>query len=119
MEFDFTNPSILKEAARAIRIHNRIHSATERNAVLITEYLSFAAHLIDELANGNVIIARRGRWIEGTSRGSYSIYCSYCKSHKETTCPSDYCPNCGAVMDLRAQTEAASDATDGVMMRGE
>ena len=42
---------------------------------------------------------RHGRWIEGTSRGSYSIYCSYCGSHKETICPTDYCPNCGARMD--------------------
>lgn len=99
MEFDFTNPSVLKEAAKAIRIHNRIHNAVERNAVLITEYLSFAADLIDKLANGDVIIARHGRWIEGTSRGSYSIYCSYCGSHKETILPSDYCPCCGAIMD--------------------
>jgi hypothetical protein len=42
---------------------------------------------------------RHGRWIDGTSRGSYSIYCSYCGSHKETICPSEYCPNCGARMD--------------------
>ena len=42
---------------------------------------------------------RHGRWLDGTSRGSYSIYCSYCGSHKETICPSDYCPNCGAKMD--------------------
>ena len=42
---------------------------------------------------------RRGRWIEGTSRGSFSIYCSYCGSYKETICPSDYCPSCGARMD--------------------
>lgn len=42
---------------------------------------------------------RHGRWIEGTSRGSYSIYCSYCGSQKETICPSEYCPACGALMD--------------------
>ena len=41
---------------------------------------------------------RRGRWEEDTSRGSYSIYCSYCGSHKETICPSNYCPSCGAYM---------------------
>lgn len=48
---------------------------------------------------------RYGRWIEGTSRGSYSIYCSYCGSHKETICPSDYCPDCGA--DMREVSEDA------------
>lgn len=41
---------------------------------------------------------RYGQWIDNTSRGSYSIYCSYCGSHKETICPSDYCPSCGAKM---------------------
>ena len=41
---------------------------------------------------------RHGRWIESTSRGSCSIYCSYCGSHKETICPSEYCPTCGARM---------------------
>lgn len=39
-----------------------------------------------------------GQWIDSSSRGSYSIYCSYCGSHKETICPSDYCPSCGAKM---------------------
>lgn len=41
---------------------------------------------------------RRGQWEEDTSRGSYSIYCSCCGSHKETICPSNFCPNCGADM---------------------
>jgi hypothetical protein len=59
-----------------------------------------------------------GRWIEGTSRGSYSIYCSYCGSHKETICPDDYCPSCGALMDLHAPTEAQLDEADSVMMGG-
>ena len=42
---------------------------------------------------------QHGRWIEGISRGSYSIYCSCCGSHKETICPSNYCPECGTQMD--------------------
>ena len=48
---------------------------------------------------------RHGRWIEGTSRGSFSIYCSYCGSYKETICPTDYCPACGARMDGDADKE--------------
>ena len=46
---------------------------------------------------------RHGRWIDGASRGSYSIYCSYCGSHKETICPSEYCPTCGARMDAEKE----------------
>ena len=48
---------------------------------------------------------RHGRWIDGTSRGSYSIYCSYCGSQKETICPSEYCPACGARMDAEEEEE--------------
>ena len=48
---------------------------------------------------------RHGRWMDGTSRGSYSIYCSYCGSHKETICPSEYCPACGARMDAEEEAE--------------
>lgn len=44
---------------------------------------------------------QHGQWIDSTSRGSYSIYCSCCGSHKETICPSDYCPSCGAKMDAQ------------------
>lgn len=42
-----------------------------------------------------------GQWIDSTSRGRYSIYCSCCGSHKETICPSDYCPSCGAKMGVQ------------------
>ena len=48
---------------------------------------------------------RHGHWIECTSRGSYSIYCSYCGSHKETICQSEYCPTCGARMDESQEEE--------------
>lgn len=56
---------------------------------------------------------RHGRWIEGTSRGSYSIYCSYCGSHKETICPSDYCPDCGEEMDATVTNDGKGDADNG------
>lgn len=54
---------------------------------------------IKELPTIEAEPVRHGRWIEGTSRGSFSIYCSYCGSQKETICPTDYCPACGALMD--------------------
>lgn len=52
---------------------------------------------------------RHGRWVEGTSRGSYSIYCSCCGSHKETICPSDYCPSCGTRMEGTITNDSKGD----------
>ena len=63
MSLDFTNHAILKGAADAIRMHNYIHNRAERNAVLITEYLNFAADLIDKLANDNITTVQHGHWI--------------------------------------------------------
>lgn len=106
MNFDFTNPSILKEAARAIRIHNHIHFASEKNAILITEYLRFAADLIDKIADGKILIARYGHWIEPDSGtigkyrddGCVAYYiCSRCKEISKRDY--DFCPNCGARME--------------------
>ena len=102
MEFDFTKSSVLKEAARAIRKHNYIHSRAERNAFLITEYLSFAADLIDKLADGNVIIVRHGQWIE--DRVELNKKCSCCnKIHGTIYEKEPFCPNCGARMNGDAE----------------
>lgn len=110
MEFDFTKSSVLKNAAEAIRTHNYIHNGAERNAVLITEYLNFAADLIDKFANGDIIVARHGHWIEpdfGTigkyrDDGCIAYYiCSCCKETSKTDY--DFCPNCGARMNGGAE----------------
>ena len=93
MEFDFTKSSTLKEAARAIRIHNYIHNKAERNAVLITEYLNFAADLIDLLADDKIAVVKHGQW-EDCSNG---WMCSEC--NKDSSKDYKFCPNCGAKMD--------------------
>lgn len=61
---------------------------------------------------------RRGRWIETTVRGNQSIICSACSAENQTICPSNFCPNCGARMDLRTPTEVQLDEADDVMMGG-
>ena len=92
MEFDFTKSSILKEAARAIRIHNHIHNKAEKNAVLITEYLNFAADLIDLLADDKIAIVKHGQW-EDCSNG---WMCSEC--YRDSSKDYGFCPHCGAKM---------------------
>lgn len=69
------------------------------------EYYGKICDAIEAMPTINAEPVRHGRWIESTSRGSYSVYCSYRGSHKETICPSEYCPTCGAQMD-------ASDTKD-------
>lgn len=104
MNLDFTNRAILKGAADAIRKHNYIHNRAERNAVLITEYLDFAADLIDKFADGDVVAARHGQWLNAVVDGSDFCRCSECGCYIEAAFfANDYrvnfCPNCGARMD--------------------
>lgn len=106
MEFDFNKSSVLKEAADAIRTHNYIHNGTERNAVLITIYLDFAADLIDKLANGNITTVRHGHWIPLDGWFNKSVVkCSVCGNTLDMDGVNagrgdvNFCPNCGAKMD--------------------
>lgn len=104
MNLDFTNHAILKGAADAIRTHNYIHNRAERNAVLITEYLNFAADLIDKFANGDVVVAKHGQWLNAVIDGSDFCRCSECGCYIEAAFfANDYlvnfCPNCGAQMN--------------------
>ena len=93
MEFDFTKSSTLKEVARAIRIHNHIHNKAERNAVLIIEYLNFAANLIDLLADDKIAAVKHGQW-EDCSNG---WMCSEC--NRDSSKDYRFCPHCGAKMN--------------------
>ena len=62
---------------------------------------------------------RHGRWIFGNSNTSSWMKCSICcKSQSGQTATFSYCPNCGALMDLRTPTEVALDIAGSVMMGG-
>lgn len=103
MNLDFTDHAILKRAADAIRTHNYIHNRAERNAVLITEYLNFAADLIDKFADGDVVAAKHGQWLNAVIDGNDFCRCSECGCYIEVAFfANDYhvnfCPNCGADM---------------------
>ena len=45
-------------------------------------------------------LVRRGRWIYGTVRGERVPICSECRRDTGISYEYDYCPNCGAKMDL-------------------
>lgn len=116
---DVNDASVLREVARSIRNHNRNHSKSERNAILITQNLDFAADVIDKMASGNIAIVRRGEWVETEPDEDdrklgieISIKCSIChdeNSHLDfnenseitgkTFWRSRFCPNCGAKMN--------------------
>jgi hypothetical protein len=85
--------------------------------------------LIDDQPTIEAEPVRHGRWIQ-YSRNADETYieCSNCcvasrPRHLQMVTRTgsglpDYCPNCGARMDLRTQTEAALDMADSVMMGG-
>lgn len=62
-----------------------------------TVYGCILSESIDKMPTIEAEPVQHGQWIEDVSRGSYSIYCSCCGCHKETICPSNYCPNCGSM----------------------
>ena len=71
-----------------------------------------ASNELNNISPADVIPVRHGRWISLTECANEGVYCSICKkkvwksdyalcSHKSRNkLRSDYCPNCGAKMDL-------------------
>ena len=43
---------------------------------------------------------RKGRWVETTVRGSTALCCSYCGQESGVLYRYNYCPNCGAKMEV-------------------
>ena len=86
----------LKEAARRIREHNRIHYAAERYAPIITEILESCAKLLEDIDAGKMKYVEYGEW-KINCDGDYP-YCSNCKSEPPGREMTDFCPNCGAKM---------------------
>lgn len=78
------------------------------------------ANVIDEQPTIDAEPVRHGRWIMLEPYGTHHTHrrkCSVCGEikSKELT---NFCPNCGAKMDLRTPTQAALDMADSVMMGG-
>ena len=91
--------------AKVFLIARHFIDRPDREVELVKAVIHRCCEEIDKQPTIEAEPVRHGRWIEGTSRGSYSIYCSYCGSYKETICPSEYCPNCGARMDEPPEKE--------------
>lgn len=94
----------LKEVARRIRIHNKIHFAAEPNALIISEILECCAQILEQIAEGKIRYERYGQWIkhnfdETKDRLDYELpyECSECHG-RQGILPFNYCPNCGAKM---------------------
>jgi len=91
----------IKEAARRIRIHNKIHFAAEPNALIISQILESCAQILELIAERKIRYERYGQWIphhtyRDTEGDICEIFqCSNCGQLGEDT---NYCPNCGAKM---------------------
>lgn len=95
----------LKEAARCIRIHNKVHFAAEPNALIISKILESCAQILEQIDEKKIRYERYGRWIEHNfnetkDRLDYELpyECSECHG-RQGIFPFNYCPNCGAKME--------------------
>lgn len=64
-------------------------------------YARGADHLI---ANG-VTAQKHGRWCQARFAPLSAVICSVCNEWFYNLAGSNYCPNCGAKMDLKGETE--------------
>ena len=58
---------------------------------------------IDVIQDADVIPVVHGKWIDVREKrlfGDHYFLCSNCKSRNGSMIPFNYCPNCGAKMDL-------------------
>ena len=58
---------------------------------------------IDTIQDADVIPVVHGKWIDVREKrlfGDHYFLCSNCKSRNGLMIPFNYCPNCGAEMDL-------------------
>ena len=86
----------------------------ENNAITISTAKALIRSLVDRLPSADVAPVRHGRWecVYDDSTGETDITCSHCKNTRTVngcfvstdgkSCyfEDDYCPNCGAKMDL-------------------
>ena len=60
---------------------------------------------IDVIQDADVIPVVHGKWIDVREKrlfGDHFFLCSNCKSRNGLMIPFNYCPNCGAKMDLES-----------------
>lgn len=101
----------LKEAARRIREHNRIHHLAEpRNSPIITEILETAAVMFEQIDAGIYKPVIYGHW-ENIENAKNTIRCSNCghirelKHFSEIIKRPKFCEMCGAKMGESEDTD--------------
>lgn len=83
-----------------------------------------AARIIDQMPTIEAEPVRHGRWIRRETVLDTECKCSVCgykdfvPKHDNYWFRRKFCPNCGALMDLRSPTEVQLDEADDVMMGG-
>ena len=83
--------------------------ANMAGSIEAAQYFEKAAQILEKLPAANVAPMVHGRWIPFHSEVAGDIqYCSVCEIG--FTAKMDYCPNCGAKMDL--MYKGNNDATD-------
>lgn len=57
------------------------------------------------IPNENVTLITHGKWVKKEIRGIYCFVCSQCKVDSGVNHGYNYCPSCGAKMDMEMEEE--------------
>ena len=109
---------IEREAAIAALDEFRLNETVSKYATVMQckaarDAISRATKALESLPAADVEPLKRGRWLTweemfpgetSKRKNNLGVFCDQCRNHADNM--SDYCPNCGAKMDLEGPNEA-------------
>ena len=102
------NEYIGKEALQEKLNRKKAGPATKRYTDGWNDAILMVKSMIHSEKAADVVPVRHGRWIDVREKrlfGDHYFLCSNCKSRNGSMISFNYCPNCGAKMDLHSECE--------------
>ena len=114
-------PELIERDALKNHLYRAQAEAFKRSEWYVAGAIQSFIDILDKQPTIEAEPVRHGRWILkilpiGGGDKIRSYLCSECDRY--TNMKFDFCPNCGARMDLRTPTEVQLDEADSVMMGG-
>ena len=88
-----------------LKIFNTIQEKHEKNESdkFTDEILLIFVNALKTVPAADVQEVKHGKWVHDTGIWSNFEMCSLCKRWTKSSMEYDYCPNCGAKMDLKGE----------------
>lgn len=107
---EYIEREVLKERITA---EKDAHDTDTPYLVAYNNGLTMAYAMVVAMPTADVEVVKHGRWVSLTECANEGVYCSVCYKkvykadyawcNKKNKVRSNYCPNCGAKMDLEVQ----------------